>query len=176
MLPATETPVHLWALHKDGSISEGEANIPQSASRIERVGIMPPHPQPAPGVLKALFDADAVVLGPGSLYTSIVPNLLVDGVAESIAASRAVKIYVCNLMTQAGETPEYSAADHLRTLQSYLPARAIDVCVVNTKTIGTRLAERYFSSRSKFVLFDPEAEREICRAGVVPAAAPLEER
>jgi len=173
VLPATETPVHLWALHKNGSISEGESNIPRSASRIERVGIRPPDPQPAPGVLKALLDADAIVLGPGSLYTSIVPNLLVDGVAESIAASRAVKIYVCNLMTQAGETPDYSAADHLHTVQSYLPARALDVFVVNTKTIGTGLAERYISSGSKFVLFDREAEREICRASVVPAAAPL---
>jgi uncharacterized cofD-like protein len=173
VLPATETPVHLWALHKDGTISEGESNIPKSSSRIERVGITPPYPQAAPCVLRALMDADAIVLGPGSLYTSIVPSLLVDGVAEAIATSRAVKIYVCNLMTQAGETAEYSANDHLFAVQSYLPARAIDVCVVNTKTLGTGLAQRYSSSGSKFVLFDSEAEREIRRAGVVPAAAPL---
>jgi uncharacterized cofD-like protein len=173
VLPATDTPVHLWAIHKDGTISEGESNIPKSASMIERVGITPPDPQPAPGVLKALLEADAIVLGPGSLYTSVVPNLLVDGVAEAIAASRALKIYVCNLMTQPGETLEYSASDHLRTLQSYLPARAVDVCVVNTTTIGTGLAERYSGTGSRFVLFDSEADREIRRAGVVPASAPL---
>ena len=173
VLPATETPVHLWALHEDGTISEGESNIPKSASRIDRVGLTPADPQPAPGVLKALLDADAIVLGPGSLYTSVVPNLLVDGIADAIAVSRAVKIYVCNLMTQAGETTGYSAADHLRALQSYLPAGAIDVCVVNTETIGNGLAQRYSSSGSNFVLFDSEAEQEIRRAGVVPAVASL---
>ena len=127
-------------------------------------------------MLKALLDAEVIVLGPGSLYTSIVPSLLVDGVAEAIAASPAAKIYVCNLMTQPGETPEYSAVDHLRALQSYLPDRAIDVCVLNAETVGIGLAERYSSSGSNFVLFDPGAERDIRRAGVVPAAAPLLKR
>ena len=101
------------------------------------------------------------------------PNLLVDRIADAIAVSRAVKIYVCNLMTQAGETIGYSAADHLRALQSYLPAGAIDVCVVNTETIGNGLAQRYSSSGSNFVPFDSEAEQEIRRAGVVPAVASL---
>lgn len=172
VLPATESPVHLWALREDGTISEGESNIARSASRIDRVGLMPADPQPAPGVLEALLEADAIVLGPGSLYTSIVPNLLVDGVAETIAASHAVKIYICNLMTQPGETLGYSAGDHLRALQSYLPDGAIDVCVLNTKTIGNGLAERYSSSGSSFVVFDSDVELDIRRAGVVPAAAP----
>jgi len=173
VLPATEAPVQLWALHEDGTITEGESNIPQSASRIDRIGLTPADPQPAPGVLKSLLDADAIVLGPGSLYTSVVPNLLVDGIADAIAASRALKIYICNLMTQPGETMGYSAADHVRALQSYLPAGTLDVCVLNTETIGNGLAERYSSSGSNFVLFDSETESEIRRSGVVPAAASL---
>jgi uncharacterized cofD-like protein len=173
VLPATETPVQLWALHVDGTISEGESNIPKSGSKIDRVGLNPSDPPPAPGVLQALLEADAIVLGPGSLYTSVVPNLLVDGVAEAIAASKATKIYVCNLMTQPGETIGFSAVDHLRVLESYLPPGALDVCVLNTQTIGNGLAQRYSSSGSKFIVFDSETEEEIRRAGVIAAAAPL---
>ena len=173
VLAATEAPVQLWALHEDGTITEGESDIPKSASRIDRIGLTPADPRPTPGVLKALLEADAIVLGPGSLYTSVVPNLLVDGIADAIAASKALKIYVCNLMTQPGETSGFSAADHLRALQSYLPAGSIDVCVLNMETIGNGLAERYSSSGSNFVLFDSEIESEIRRTGVVPAAASL---
>jgi uncharacterized cofD-like protein len=173
VFPATEIPVQLWALHQDGSITEGESNIPKSDSRVDRVGLTPSDPPACPGVLEALMAADAIVLGPGSVYTSIAPNLLVDGVAEAIAESRAIKIYVCNLMTQPGETSGYSAADHLRVVQSYLPPNAIDVCVLNTETIGNGVAERYLSSGSSFVVFDQDIEHDIRRAGVIPAAVPL---
>jgi uncharacterized cofD-like protein len=173
VLPSTEVPVHLWAGHRDGSITEGEASIPRAEAPLERVWLTPSNPPASPGVLEALMEADAIVLGPGSLYTSIVPNLLVGGVAEAIAESRAIKIYICNLMTQSGETAGYLAADHLRALQSYLPPNAIDVCVLNTGTIGNGLAERYLSAGSDFVVFDPETEQDIRRTGVIPAAAPL---
>jgi uncharacterized cofD-like protein len=173
VLPATATPVQLWALHEDGSITEGETNIPKASSPIDRVGLTPAVPPPFEGVIEALMDADAIVLGPGSLYTSIVPNLLVDGVADAIASSPALKIYVCNLMTQRGETVGYSAADHLRAIQSYLPPNAIDVCVVNTEAVGNALAERYSSSGSMFVNFDHDVEDEIRRAGVTPSSSLL---
>jgi uncharacterized cofD-like protein len=166
-------PVHLLALYKDGTIAEGEANIPGRSGQLDRVSLTPSDPPPSPGVLDALMEADAIVLGPGSLYTSIVPNLLVAGVADAIAQSRAAKIYICNLMTQPGETAGYSAADHVRVVQSYLPAGAIDICVVNTDTIGTGLAERYLNSGSDLVAFDLLIEEEIRRTGVVSAAAPL---
>ncbi len=173
VLPATEIPVHLTAVYDDGVISEGETNIPRSDAKLDRVWLSPADPPAGPGVLDALMEADAIVLGPGSLYTSIVPNLLVGGVAEAIAESRAIKIYVCNLMTQTGETCGYSAGDHLRAVQSYLPPDAIDLCVVNIETIGTGVAERYLGSGSDIVGFDPTVDEDIRRTGVIPAAAPL---
>jgi uncharacterized cofD-like protein len=176
VLPATETPVHLWATHENGTISDGESNIPKSPSRVDRVGLTPADAQPAPGVVEALIKADAIVFGPGSLYTSVVPSLLIDGIAEAIAVSKAVKIYVCNLMTQPGETSGYSAVDHVRALQSYLPPGTLDVCVINTETVGNGVAARYSSQGSNFVVFDSEAESDIRRAGVLPAAVPLLKR
>jgi uncharacterized cofD-like protein len=173
VLPATEVPAHLCARYHDGTIVAGEANIPRNGAKVDRVWLVPAEPPSGPGVLEALLEADAIVLGPGSLYTSIVPNLLVDGVPEAIARSEAIKIYVCNLMTQTGETPGYSAADHVRTLQSYVPPNALDVCVVNTQPIGNGLAERYLDSGSDIVGFDSLIEEDIRRTGVIPVAAPL---
>ena len=134
VLPATETPVTLCAMYENGAIAEGESDIPKPGLRISRVWLDPDDPAPAPGVLEALEAADAIVLGPGSLYTSIIPNLLVAGVADALKASRAIKIYICNLMTQAGETDGYSAAEHVNQLLEYLP---VDVCVLNSSTVGT---------------------------------------
>lgn len=111
--------------------------------------------------------------GPGSVYTSIVPNLLVDGIPEAIKASSAIKIYVCNLMTQRGETDGYSAVDHLRAIEGYLPPQTIDVVILNTQAIGTGLAERYSKFRSEIVAGTPAVEEEVRRMGVVPAAAAL---
>jgi uncharacterized cofD-like protein len=173
VLPVTEIPVTLCALRQDGTTIEGESAIPQSPGKLSRLWLDPPDPLPAPGVLNALKYADAIVLGPGSLYTSIIPNLLVEGVAEAIYASRAIKIYVCNLMTQAGETDGYSAADHLRALDSYLPEGSIDACILNNQSIGMGLAERYQRSDAETVWFTPENEDDIRRAGVIPVAAAL---
>jgi hypothetical protein len=122
VLPATEVPVTLCALYENGIIAHGESDIPKPGTRISRVWLEPGDPVPAPGVIDALETADAVVIGPGSLYTSIIPNLLVGKVADAVRSSRAIKIFICNLMTQAGETDGYSAADHVRTLLDYLPS------------------------------------------------------
>jgi len=173
VLPVTEIPVTLCALCEDGTTVEGESSIPQSKVKLSRLWLDPPDPLPSPGVLEAIEYADAIVIGPGSLYTSIIPNLLVEGVAEAIYASRAVKIYICNLMTQAGETDGYSAVHHLRALQSYLPAGSIDACVLNNQAIGTGLAKAYLRSEAETVLFTRETEDEVRRAGVIPVAAAL---
>jgi len=122
-------------------------------------------------VAEALQQADAIVLGPGSLFTSIIPNLLVEGVAEALQASSAIKIYISNLMTQLGETEGYSAVDHLRALLDYIPS--IDICVVNSSTVGKGVAERYVKSGSLMVSGTTEDEAEIRRSGVIPVAAPL---
>jgi uncharacterized cofD-like protein len=128
-------------------------------------------PMPAPGVLDALYEADAIVLGPGSLFTSIIPNLLVAGVARAIRESRATKVYVTNLMTQPGETDGYSAADHVRAILDY--ASPVDICVMNSSRVGTGVAERYLKTGSAIVAGAPKDENEIRRMGVIPMAARL---
>lgn len=173
ILPATEIPLALCALREDGTTAVGESNIPKPGVRLTRVWTEPADPLPGPGILQALAQADVIVFGPGSLYTSVVPNLLVAGIPEAIHESRAVKLYVCNLMTQPGETDGYSAVDHLQALQSYLGPASIDVCVLNNQTIGTTRANRYHRSGSEIVSVTPEVEDRIHKMGIIPASAPL---
>jgi uncharacterized cofD-like protein len=174
VLPATEVPVTLCALYEDGTVAQGESDVPQPGARISRIWLEPQVPVPAPGVIDALETADAIVIGPGSLYTSIIPNLLVAKVAQAVQSSPAIKIYICNLMTQAGETDGYSAADHLHALHEYLPrGPTIDVCVLNSSVVGKAVAERYLKSGSAIVSGCSEDEERIRKTGVVPVAAPL---
>jgi uncharacterized cofD-like protein len=172
VLPSTEVPVTLCALYDDGTTAEGESNIPRTGLGIRRVWLEPSNPMPAPGVLEAIENADAIVMGPGSLYTSIIPNLLVGRVREALKNSRAIKIYICNLMTQPGETSGYSAADHVRAVLDYAPG-SIDVCVLNSSLIGTEVAHRYLDSGAELVTVSLEDEDRIRRCGVVPVVAPL---
>ena len=171
VLPSTDVPVTLCALHEDGRIVRGESNIPRPGCRISRVWFDVQNPPAAPGVLDVLKDADAIILGPGSLFTSIVPNLLVGGVVGAIQSSAAIKIYVSNLMTQAGETDGYSGADHVGALLQYLPD--LDVCLLNSSSLGTGVAERYLMKGSEVVSGAAESEDRIRRYGVLPVAAPL---
>jgi uncharacterized cofD-like protein len=130
-LAATEIPATLCAALDDGTVLRGESKITAAGRRIERVWLEPERPPASPGVLEAIDSADAIVLAPGSLYTSLLPNLLVAGVADAIRSSSAVKILVCNLMTQPGETDGFSASDHLRVVGDCLGRDAIEFCVVN---------------------------------------------
>jgi uncharacterized cofD-like protein len=171
VLPATEAPVTLCALYEDGGVARGEANIPQPGRRISRVWLEPQSPPAAPGVIEALEQADAIVMGPGSLYTSIVPNFLVDGVPLAVQQSKATRIYISNLMTQPGETEGYSAVNHVQSLLEY--ASPVDVCLLNSSNVGTGVAERYLKSGSRIVQCKAADEDAIRRIGVVPVAAPL---
>jgi len=173
VLPITSESATLCAEYFDGTGVRGEANIPLKRAPIRKVWLDPEWPLPAPGVLRAIAEADLIVVGPGSLYTSIIPNLLIADVADAIHASEALKVYVCNLMTQPGETDGYTAADHLRALQSYLPAGTIDVCVLNSRSASPVLVERYLESGGALVR---SSEDEIMRLGVkVETAELLEE-
>jgi uncharacterized cofD-like protein len=170
VLPSTTVPVTLCADYFDGSCVRGEANIPQKREPVRRVWLEPESPLPAAGVLEAIAMADLIVLGPGSLYTSIVPNLLVTDVAAAIHKSAAVKVYVCNLMTQAGETEGFTAADHLRVLQSHLPPHTIDLCVMNSLSASPVLLEKYAKSGSRLVC---SSIGEITGLGAIPERADL---
>jgi uncharacterized cofD-like protein len=142
VLPATLSVARLCARLTDGTIVEGESNISASRAPIQSVYLDPSRALPLEEVIAAIRDADAIVLGPGSLYTSILPNLLVERVAREIEASNAVKLYVCNVMTQPGETDGYTAARHVEALIENAGARVCDVVVVNDE-LPRKLLDAY---------------------------------
>jgi uncharacterized cofD-like protein len=166
VLPATETPVTLAACGRDGRPVRGECAIAAARMRIDRVWLDPDSPDPSRGVLESLDAADVIVLGPGSLFTSVIPPLLVAGVADAIRRSRAVRIYVCNLMAQPGETDGFTAGDHVRTLFQYLGDQTIDVCILNARPPAGRLARRYLATGATPIAPDVDAIRALGPAAV----------
>jgi uncharacterized cofD-like protein len=154
VLPVTLSSVTLRAKLKNGKTVEGETNIAKSESPIESLIISPMSPPPGPKVIESILSADAVVIGPGSLYTSIVSNLLVSGVVSAIKKSRAPKIYVSNLMTQPMETKSYNLGDHLKAIEKYLGKNVIDYVIVNSRKIKGSILKRYSSQDSEPVVTD----------------------
>lgn len=144
ILPSTTQRVHLVADLLDGRSVRGESQIPRSGAPIKRLRLDPPDAVPALGVLEALHEADAVILGPGSLFTSLLATLVVPGVAEAVKRARAVRIFVCNSMTEPGETDGYGVAEHLGALADHdLPPETLDYVVVNTTPIPPKARARY---------------------------------
>jgi uncharacterized cofD-like protein len=143
--PATVEDVALVAEMEDGRIIQGETNIVQARSPIRRLRLSRDHCKPLPETLKAIADADIVTIGPGSLYTSIVPNLLVEGIVDAMTSSNALKVYICNIMTQPGETDGFSVEDHLRVLFEYGADLDLDYVVVNSARISDHLREKYLA-------------------------------
>lgn len=141
--PATMTDVRLAAELVDGSVVRGETNVSKVGSSIKRLYLEPENCQPLPETLAAIYEADIVTIGPGSLFTSLLPPILVEGVAQAIAESDAVKIFICNLMTQPGETDGYTAHRHLKIVREYAPGINFDYVLVNNRPISKVQAERY---------------------------------
>jgi uncharacterized cofD-like protein len=154
VIPATLDNIILVAQHKDGSVTEGEASIPKAHLSIDRVLLRPALVTATPDALKAIDEAQIIVLGPGSLYTSIIPNLLIREIMNQIVASKAIKVYVCNAMTQSGETDGFKASDHIKTIISHSHPEIIDYCVVNTGEIPESMLKRYAQQDSYPVLND----------------------
>lgn len=147
VLPVTSADVRLEAVFENGSSVLGESNIfafkKEQDCRISRVALLPERPAALPDALEAIAQADLILLGPGSLYTSIIPNLLVDGVVEALCSAKALKIYICNIMTQEGETEGYTAADHVDALMAHGAPGMVDLCLANSQAVPNWLLERY---------------------------------
>lgn len=154
VIPSTLDNVVLIAEHKDGSTTEGEDRIPKAHLAINKVYLRPNQSQATPEAIKAIEEAQIIVLGPGSLYTSIIPNLLIKGITDSIVASGAIKIYVCNAMTQPGETDSYSASDHVKALVRHSHGRIIGYCIVNAGEISNDILDSYAKEGSYPVVND----------------------
>lgn len=163
VLPSSTQTVKLFAEMEDGTIVEGESQIPLANQRIKKVFLEPADVAPVKSSLDALKDADAIILGPGSLYTSVLPNLLVNGISETIKKSNAIKIYICNVMTQPGETDNYTASMHIKALLDHVGEGIIDYVIVNSKEISTSAQDMYADQGAFVVKVD---EDEISKLGV----------
>jgi uncharacterized cofD-like protein len=141
--PATVSDVRLSAELNDGTFVKGETEISKVGHDIKRLRLEPEHCEPLPETLKAIESAGMITVGPGSLFTSLLPPLLVHGVADAIAASSAVKIFVCNLMTQPGETDGFTSRHHLEIVNGHAPQIDFDYVLVNDHPISETLAEKY---------------------------------
>lgn len=157
VLPAVREDVVLRAILEDGSEVLGESNIPLANQKVERVELVPQHVEPLPEVIEAIKAADAIVIGPGSLYTSVLPNLLIPGMVDAIVQSKAKKIYICNVMTQPGETDSFTASSHVDVIYKHIKQRLFDYIIVNAASFPTEALEKYQSQNSYPVMVDLEA-------------------
>ncbi len=154
VLPATLSDVSLWAELVDGRFIEGESNITEAGGKISTIGCIPSNPPALPAAIKAIEEADYIIIGPGSLYTSIVPNLLVPEIRAAIAKTQAPRIYVCNIMTQPGETQGYSVSDHIRSIDRICGQRLFDAVLVNRKSFSSNSLLHYARENSHPVFLD----------------------
>ncbi len=156
VLPTTLDDMKLAAEYEDGTVVKGESNIPEAHKRIKRLFTEPADCRALPEALTAIAEADLIILGPGSLYTSVIPNLLVSGITDAIEQSQAKKIYVCNIMTQPGETDNYSVASHVNALLSHANGRRILDAVLVNNSLPANISEGYAKSGSIPVRLDME--------------------
>jgi uncharacterized cofD-like protein len=169
VLPATLSDVRLWAELTDGRRIEGESNIPKAEGKIVKIGCIPENPPALPAAIKAIEEADYIIIGPGSLYTSLIPNLLVREIADAIAATDIPRIYICNIMTQPGETDGYSVSDHIQAIDKACDNKKLfDAVLVHKKIPSAQALIRYAQQNAHPVFLDREA---IIRLGrrIIPA-------
>lgn len=157
VLPATPMDVQLWAELSDGRRIVGESKIAEARGRIVHIGCLPPNPPALPKAVKAIEEADYIVIGPGSLYTSLIPNLLVPDLVKAIAAQRVPRIYVCNIMTEPGETDGFSVSDHIRAIDTACGAYLFDAVLVQKTMPSDGVIRHYAQAGVGPVLLDRTA-------------------
>ena len=174
VIPVTSADVQLEAVFENGSRVVGESSIyyvkKEQDCRIAHVSLIPPCPKPLAAALEAIGGADLILLGPGSLYTSVIPNLLVEGIARAIADADVPKIYICNIMTQEGETEGYTAADHLEALLAHGAPGLVDLCLANSSPVRPGLVEKYREEDAAPMVVDRERIKAL---GVELVEAPV---
>src|SRR5205085_9021032 len=157
IFPATAASVELEAAMDDGSRVRGETKITASKGKISELFLDPPDVGPLPQTLEAIANADLITIGPGSLFTSLIPNLLVRGMPEAIAASKATKAFICNLMQQANESLGLTASDHIRAIRKHARRKLFDFALVNNQPVSRHLLAKYESEGQGQVVCDTEA-------------------
>jgi len=170
VVPPTLQHVELCAHTASGTELRGETTIVSSPEMIDYVYLDPAAPPAVPDALQAIAEAQIVVIGPGSTYTSVIPNLLVQGVAEALANTSAVRIFVCNVMTQPGETDDFKASDHVAAIERHVDHPVFDYVVVNSRRPDRATLERYSAAGATFVVPDAAV---IARMGYIPVGGAL---
>lgn len=170
VVPVTSDNVQLKAVFEDGSEMVGETAICEVKKRIAKMSLLPESPAPNQEALSAIDDANMIVLGPGSLYTSVIPNLLVPGVVEHINNSQATVVYICNVMTQPGETDSFNALDHVRTILDKTGLKKLDIVIVNSRRAAKILMEKY---ENKGQFWVPPTVKKIEELGIRVVATDL---
>jgi uncharacterized cofD-like protein len=160
IFPSTISNVTLEAILDDGKHVYGETRITASRKPIKKIMLSPRKVRPLPEAVDAIRNADLILLGPGSLYTSVIPNLLIPEIAEAIAQSKAKRVYIANLMTQPGETTGYSLSDHLRAIQRHVPHKIIDSVIANRQPVSPEVAKRYRKEGAERVIVDLPAVKK----------------
>ena len=163
--PSTTANVELEALMEDGTRVRGETRITASKGKIRELFLIPPDAQPLPQTLDAIANAHLITIGPGSLFTSLIPNLLVRGIPKAIVESHAVKVFVCNLMTQANESLGLTAADHIRALTAHAGAQLFDYALLNRTPASRDMKAKYALEGASQIVVDLEAIKSL---GVCP--------
>ena len=156
VLPTTNDIATLNAVLSDGEIIRGESSITKAGGVIDHVYITPSRVKPNEDVLKAIEEADYIIMGPGSLYTSIIPNLVISNVSEKIRESNAKKIYVCNVMTQHGETDNYSVCDHILAINKHVEENIFDLVIANSREFDDSILSKYHKEKQEPVKIDHE--------------------
>jgi uncharacterized cofD-like protein len=154
IFPSTLSNVHLVATLADGKRVQGETRISRSKVPIHKIALNPRRVRPLPGAIEAIQEADLIFLGPGSLYTSVIPNLLIPEISQAVASSKAPRVYIANLMTQPGETTRYTLSDHLRAIKLHVRDRVIDAVVANRQSVSPEVARRYRAEGAEPVMVD----------------------
>ena len=165
VLPASKEFVRLDAIMEDGTVVCGESHIPEAHKRIHRVKLYPEHAEAVQSSLDAIRNAEAIVLGPGSLYTSVIPNLLVEGIGDAICRSKAVKIYICNVMTQPDG---YTASMHVKAIMDHAGRNAVDYVIVNSTPVPEDLKQKYAETGAYPVVVDDDALNQL-GVGIIKA-------
>ena len=161
VLPTTNDIATLNAVLSDGEIIRGESSITKAGGVIDHVYITPSRVKPSEDVLKAIEEADYIIMGPGSLYTSIIPNLVISNVSEKIRESNAKKIYVCNVMTQHGETDNYSVCDHIVAINKHVEENIFDLVIANSREFDDSILSKYHKEKQEPVKIDQEKIEEL---------------
>ena len=163
--PATTSNIELEALMEDGTRVRGETKITASKGRIRELFLVPPDVNPMPQTLEAIANADLITIGPGSLFTSLIPNLLVRGIGDAIMRSSATKVYICNLMTQANESLGLTAADHIRALNCHAHKQLFDYALLNRTPVSNEMKAKYALEGACQIVNDLDAIESL---GVIP--------